>query len=173
MKSQLLIRQLKEIFAGEGELPLRALLNSAQGGSPALVSGVERLLDKIDAAYGSYAGMLHWQGVLSGDAFSDWNLSRGQIESGRQWKRLLGYEPTDFDNSISQWQKLVHPDDLRELQSRIAAHAQSKEQFFQAECRLKARDSQWRWLMIRGVVTGRKTMVKSLACWCCIAISVM
>ncbi|MER2539581.1 MAG: response regulator [Azonexus sp.] len=155
MKSQLLIRQLKEIFAGEGELPLRALLNSAQAGSPVLVTGVERLLDKIDAAYGSYAGMLHWQGVLSGDAFSDWNLSRGQIESGRQWKRLLGYEPSDFDNSISQWQKLVHPDDLRELQSRIAAHAQSKEQFFQAECRLKARDNQWRWLMIRGVVTGR------------------
>ena len=123
MKSQLLIRQLKEIFAGEGELPLRALLNSAQAGSPILVAGVEQLLDKIDVAYGSYAGMLHWQG--------------------------------DFDNSISQWQKLVHPDDLRELQSRIAAHAQSKEQFFQAECRLKARDSQWRWLMIRGVVTGR------------------
>ncbi|MEN9481354.1 MAG: hypothetical protein RLZZ298_2749 [Pseudomonadota bacterium] len=155
MKSQLLIRQLKEIFAGEGELPLRALLASAQGGSPALVVGIERLLEMVDSAYGSYAGMQHWQGVLSGDAYSDWNLSRGQIESGRQWKKLLGYEPTDFDNSIFQWQKLVHPDDLRELQSRIAAHALSKERFFQAECRMKTRDAQWRWLMIRGVVTGR------------------
>jgi protein-histidine pros-kinase len=155
MKSQLLIRQLKEIFAGEGELPLRALLGAAQGGSPALVAGVERLLEMVDSAYGSYAGMQHWQGVLSGDAFSDWNLSRGQIESGRQWKKLLGYESTDFDNSIAQWQKLVYPDDLRELQSRIAAHAQTKERFFQAQCRLKARDGQWRWLMIRGVVTGR------------------
>ncbi len=155
MKSQLLIRQLKEIFAGEGDLPLRALLDSAQASSPGLVAGIEQLLEKVDAAYGSYAGMQHWQGILSGDAYSDWNLSRGQIESGRQWKKLLGYEPTDFDNSISQWQKLLHPDDLRELQSRIAAHAQSKERFFQAECRMKARDGEWRWLMIRGVVTGR------------------
>ena len=155
MKSQLLIRQLKEIFAGEGELPLRALLASVQAGSPALVAGIERLLEMVDSAYGSYAGMQHWQGVLSGDAYSDWNLSRGQIESGRQWKKMLGYDSSEFDNSLAQWQKLVHPDDLRELQSRTAAHSQSKSRFFQAECRMKTRDGQWRWLMIRGAVTGR------------------
>lgn len=155
MKSQLLLRQLKEIFSGEGELPLRALLNGARTGSPALVAGIERLLESVDATYGSYAGIQHWQGILSGDAYSDWNLTRGQIESGRQWKRLLGYEPTDFDNNIAQWQKLVHPEDLREIQARIAAHAQSKERFFQADCRMKTREGPWRWLMIRGVVTGR------------------
>ena len=155
MKSQLLLRQLKDIFAGEGEAPLRVLLDGARGNSPALVSGFERLLEMVDSAYGSYAGMQHWQGILSGDAYSDWNLNRGQIESGRQWKKLLGYESKDFDNSIAQWQKLVHPDDLREMQSRIAAHAKSNERFFQAECRMRARDGHWQWLMIRGVVTGR------------------
>ena len=155
MKSQLLLRQLKEIFTGEGEEPFRALLNAARGGSPVLVAGIERLAEVVDATYGSYAGMQHWQGVLSGDTYSDWNLSRGQIESGRQWKTLLGYENSDFDNSITQWQKLVHPDDLREMQSRIAAHAQSNERYFQADCRMKARDGEWRWLLIRGVVTSR------------------
>jgi len=156
MKSQLLLRQLKEIFAGEGELPFRLLLGAARGSaSPELLDGVGRLVDMVDAAYASYAGMQHWQSILSGDAYSDWNLSRGQIESGRQWKRLLGYESTDFDNSIAQWQKLVQPDDLHEVQARIAAHAQSKERFFQAECRMRTKGMQWRWLMIRGVVTGR------------------
>ena len=155
MKSQLLLRQLKEIFAGEGEEPFRALLQAARGNSPALVAGVERLVETVDAAYGSYAGMQQWQAVLSGDTYSDWNLRRGQIESGRQWKTLLGYETTDFDNSIAQWQKLVHPDDLRALQSRIAAHAQSKERYFQIDCRMKARAGEWRWLMVRGVVTAR------------------
>ncbi len=155
MKSQLLLRQLKETFAGEGEESLRALLQAARGSSPALVAGIERLLETADATYGSYAGIQHWQGVLSGDTYSDWNLSRGQIDSGRQWKTLLGYATADFDNSIAQWQKLVHPDDLREMQSRIAAHAQSKERYFQIDCRMKARDGEWRWLMIRGVVTAR------------------
>lgn len=156
MKSQLLLRQLKDIFAGEGELPFRALLDAARaGGASDLVAGLERLIETVDATYGSYAGIQHWQSVLTGDAYSDWNLARGQIESGRQWKKLLGYDPTDFDNSISQWQKLLHPDDLREIQARIAAHAQSKERFFQAECRMRTRDNQWRWLMIRGVVTAR------------------
>jgi protein-histidine pros-kinase len=155
MKSGLLLRQLKEIFAGEGEDAFRALLDASRAGSPLLAAGVERLAEMVDATYGAYAGMQNWQRVLSGDTYSEWNLVRGQIESGRNWKSLLGYEVADFDNSIAQWQKLVHPDDLREIQVRIAAHAQSEGSYFQSDCRLKARDGTWRWLLIRGVVTVR------------------
>ena len=134
------------------------MLDAARESSPVLVAGVERFVETVDATYGSFASTQQWQGVLSGDTYSDWNLSRGQIESGRQWKTLLGYENSDLDDSVAQWQNLVHPDDLPELQSRIAAHAQSKSRYFQADCRMKARDGEWRWLMIRGVVTARRDL---------------
>ncbi|MDP3635757.1 MAG: response regulator, partial [Azonexus sp.] len=92
---------------------------------------------------------------LSGDALTDWNLRSGNIDAGRQWKEMLGYAPNDLDHSIAQWQRLVQPDDLKALQARIAAQALSQERYFQAECRIRAKDGQWRWFLLRGAVAAR------------------
>ena len=156
IKSPLLARQLQEAFGADGEQSLARLLAQAGGsGNGDLVKGVEALLGLVDAGYAAYTGLNKWQTLLSGDALSDWNLRTGNIESGRQWKGLLGYASSELDNSIAQWQKLVHPDDLRILQAQIAAQGQSNEHFFQIECRMRARDGLWRWLLLRGAVAAR------------------
>ena len=156
MKSRLLARQLQEVFGGEGEPQLRQLIAAARAGKQGdLAGGLEKLLELVDAAYGGYVGLSQWQGLLSGDAMTDWNLRSGNIQSGGQWKEMLGYSVDELDNSIAQWQRLVHPDDLRPLQARIAAQTQSQERYFQAECRLRARDGQWRWYLLRGAVAAR------------------
>ncbi len=158
MKSQLLNRQLNTVFGEEGEKLLRAYLEkvSAAGGDK-LVTGLFKLLEQVDSSYSAYANLQQWQNHLSGDVLSDWNLNSGHIDSGRQWKTLLGYDLTELDNQIFQWQKLVHPDDLKVLQTRIAAHVKAKEGVFQAECRMKAKNGDWRWMLIRGVVTNYDT----------------
>jgi hypothetical protein len=56
-----------------------------------LANGLERLLSAADRTYAQYASLQHWQAEISGDTYSDWNMKTGQIESGRQWKLLLGY----------------------------------------------------------------------------------
>ena len=156
MKSRLLARQLQDIFGGEGEPKLRQLLEAARGaGQSQLVEGVEKLIGLADSAYGAYVGLNSWQNLLSGDAMTDWNLLTGNIDSGRHWKELLGYTQTDFDNSIAQWQRLVHPDDLKVLQSHVAAQAKSEQRYFQLECRLRGRDGRWCWFMLRGAVAAR------------------
>ncbi|MFN4325383.1 MAG: response regulator [Azonexus sp.] len=158
MKSRLLAKQLQEIFGGEGEPQLRQLIEQARAAHQgALADGLEKLLATVDSAYRAYAGMnlSGWYARLSGDALTDWNLVTGNIDSGRQWKQMLGYAEDDFDNAIVQWQRLVHPDDLRVLQARIDAHLKNQEGNFQAECRMKARDGQWRWFLLRGAVAAR------------------
>jgi protein-histidine pros-kinase len=156
MKSRLLSRQLQEIFGGEGEPQLRQLLVAARGaGQGRLADGIEKLLVQTDSAYGAYVGLNSWQNLLSGDAMTDWNLLTGNIDSGRHWKDLLGYAQTDFDNSIAQWQRLVHPDDLKALQSRVATQAKSDQRYFELECRLRGRDGRWRWFLLRGAVASR------------------
>ena len=156
MKSRLLARQLQEAFGGEGEPRFRQLIEAARAaGQDALAQGLDKFVGQVDSAYSAYAGLNNWQTLLSGDALTDWDLRSGNIESGRHWKELLGYAAGELENSISQWQKLVCPEDLRELQSRIAAHTQSQERFFQAECRLRAKNGQWRWLLVRGAVAAR------------------
>ena len=156
MKSRLLARQLQEVFGGEGEPQLRRLIEAARSaGQQGLAEGLEKIIEQVDAAYAAYAGLNNWQAMLSGDALTDWNLRSGKIESGRHWKEMLGYGADELDNSIAQWQRLVHPEDLRTLQSRMASHARGQERYFETECRLKARDGQWRWFLLRGAVAAR------------------
>ena len=156
MKSRLLQRQVQEAFARQGELSLEQLLDAAKAGPhAALARGLEHLLLGVDNAYANYSGLNGWFTLLSGDALLDWNLYSGNIESGRQWKEMLGYSAGDVDDSIAQWQRLVHPDDLKLLQARIAAHRQKKDRSFESECRMKAKDGGWRWFMLRGAVAAR------------------
>ncbi|UCV19919.1 response regulator [Ferribacterium limneticum] len=158
MKSRLLDRQLQEIFGGEGEPQFRQLIEQARAArQDVLADGMERLVGVVDSSYRAYAGLnlSAWHTKLSGDALADWNLRAGTVEAGRQWKEMLGYAAGDFDNSIAQWQRMLHPDDLRLLQARIDAHVQSQDPYFQAECRFKARDGQWRWFLLRGAVAAR------------------
>ncbi|MDE2442451.1 MAG: PAS domain-containing protein, partial [Betaproteobacteria bacterium] len=158
MKSKLLAKQLQEIFGGEGLPQLRQLLEQARAAQmDSLCDGVDKLLGVVDSSYRAYAGLnlSGWYARLSGDALSDWNIANGNIDSGRLWKEMLGYADGDLNNSIAQWQRLVHPEDLRILQVRIDAHLKNQEGVFQAECRFKARDGQWRWCLVRGLVAAR------------------
>eukprot|EP00825_Cyclidium_porcatum_P044001 TRINITY_DN6355_c0_g1_i5.p2 TRINITY_DN6355_c0_g1~~TRINITY_DN6355_c0_g1_i5.p2 ORF type:complete len:195 (+),score=14.62 TRINITY_DN6355_c0_g1_i5:425-1009(+) len=158
MKSRLLAKQLQEIFGGEGAPQFLMLLEQARAAQQhALADGTEKLLATVDSTYRAYAGLnlSGWHTKLSGDALTDWNIGNGTIDSGRQWKEMLGYADGDIDNSIAQWQRMVHPDDLRLLQTRIDAHIQNQDSHFQAECRFKARDGQWRWFLLRGAVAAR------------------
>ena len=156
MKSQLLARQLREIFGGDGEPALRQMLAAASAQQPALVVAVERLLAAADNTYAQYAGLQHWQLEISGDTYSDWNLKSGQIESGRQWKALLGFGQDEIDNSLVAWQRMIHPDDQEFLQEQIGKHVAGGDKVFSAECRMKLREGGWKWILLRGLATARE-----------------
>lgn len=154
--NRLLARQLQDAFGGEAGGNLRGLLEAAREGHGGLVAGVEKLLRLVEQGYTAYEGVSKWQSVLSGDALSDWNLRSGKIESGRHWKGMLGYAADELDDSIAQWQRLLHADDLGRLQKAMAAQARGVGQrYFHLECRLRARDGQWRWFLLRGAVAAR------------------
>ena len=153
MKSRLLQRQVQELFGGESEFERRVGALAAQ--DEVLARNLPALLGRVDSSYVAYASLANWYAALSGDVLTDWNLGSGAIESGRQWKEMLGYQQTDIDDSIRQWQRLVHPEDLRLLQSRMAQHVAKRDKFFELECRMRARDGLWRWLLLRGAVAAR------------------
>ncbi len=156
MRSQLLAGKLHQIFGGDGELVLKQLLSSAVDGHPVLARGVPKLLDAADGLLAQFSSMHQVQAELSGDAFSDWNLKSGQIDSGRNWKMLLGYANDELDATILAWRRLVHPDDLLVLDAAIASHIQGKTRFFQSECRLKTKAGDWKWLFLKGLVAARE-----------------
>jgi len=155
MKSQLLSAKLREVFGEEGESELKRLLAKCAEEHPDLARGVPRLLDAADQFLAQFASLHQLQSELSGDAFSDWNLKSGRIDSGKQWKALLGYADGVLDDNIATWRRLVQPDDLQAFNRAIAAHVQGKTRYFQSECRLKTSAGGWKWLFIKGLVAAR------------------
>ena len=156
MKSQLLARQLRELFGGEGEPQLKRMLAVLGETNAPLVAAIERLLVAADNTYAQYASLQHWQADISGDTYSDWNLKSGQVESGRQWKAILGFGQDEIDNSLAAWQRLVHPEDLKALQTCIGAHVQGMDRVFAAECRMQTHEGAWKWVLVKGLTTARE-----------------
>jgi protein-histidine pros-kinase len=155
MKSQLLAGKLRDIFGGDGESELKQLLKAAATEHPALTHGVEQLLNVADTLIAKLFGVHQLQSELSADAFSDWNLNSGCIDSGKQWKVLLGYNLSELDDLIATWRRLMHPDDLLVFDAAIAAYVRDKSRFFKAECRLKAKSGKWKWLFLKGLAVAR------------------
>jgi protein-histidine pros-kinase len=155
MKSQVLAGKLRDIFGGDGESDLEHLLAGAAVQHPALVKGVGRFLETADTLIAQYAGLHQVQSELAADAFSDWNLMSGRIESGRQWKTLLGYADNELEDTILAWRRLAQPEDLSVLNTAIAAHVQGKSRIFQTECRLQTKSGVWKWLLLKGMIVAR------------------
>ncbi len=155
MKSRILAGKVGEIFGGDGESVFRRLLADAAPDHPLLARGAAKLLDATDALITQLFAVHQLQSELSGDAFSDWNLKNGQIDSGRQWKVLLGYANSDLGDTIACWRAVVQPDDLRAFDAAMSACMQGESRFFQAECRLKTREGHWKWLFLKGSVVAR------------------
>ena len=155
MKSALLAARLRAIFGAEGEAVLERLLGEAAAAHPVLVDGVRRLNEAADGLVSQFTAIQRVQAELSGDAFADWNLKSGHIDSGKHWKSLLGFADGDLEDTIAAWRNLVLPEDLQRLDAALAAHVQGRTPAFQTECRARTQRGAWTWLLVKGAVVGR------------------
>ncbi len=155
MKSRHLAAWVRQIFGPDGENDFASQLAEAARTHPRLGDGVGRLFEAADGLLAQYATLQQLQTELAGDAFSDWNLPSGKIESGRHWKALLGYADGEIEDSLLAWRRLVHPEDLQTLDRVIADHVRGATRTFESACRFRARDGGQRWLLLRGRVTAR------------------
>jgi protein-histidine pros-kinase len=155
MKSRLLSGKLRELFGGDGEGALKALLASAASDNPRLAQGIPELIAFADRLVSQLSTVHQVQSELSGDAFSDWNMKTGRIDSGKQWKAMLGYADGDIDDSIVAWRGLVLGEDLQAFNAAISAHVAGNTRSFQVECRLKSKKGTLKSIFVKGSVVAR------------------
>jgi two-component system sensor histidine kinase/response regulator len=85
----------------------------------------------------------------------DWNVSTGQVYFDPQWKKMLGYEIEEIENSFSSWERLVHPEDLQRAFLAINAHFENVTPIYEVEFRMLSKSGQWKWILSRGKLTER------------------
>jgi PAS domain S-box-containing protein len=97
------------------------------------------------------------------DGLWDWNIRTGETYFSERWKSMLGYEGDAIGDSMDEWFKLVHPEEVAAVKKELGAHLEGSVPHFEAEYRVLHRDGAYRWMLVRGLAVrdseGKATRV--------------
>ncbi|MBE9048403.1 PAS domain S-box protein [Pleurocapsales cyanobacterium LEGE 10410] len=93
-----------------------------------------------------------WQLALRGanDGIWDWNVQTNEVFFSRRWKEMLGFREDEIDNTLEEWTKRVHPDDIGWVTEVIQEHFAKKTPFYISEHRVLCKDGSYKWILDRG-----------------------
>lgn len=80
----------------------------------------------------------------------DWDLRTNQVFFSDEWKRQLGYSQGEVANRYEEWEKRVHPDDLKGALEAIGRTLESPHPPYRVTFRLRHRDGSYRWIKAQG-----------------------
>lgn len=86
----------------------------------------------------------------SNDGLWDWNIKTGHVYYSPRWKEMLGYQNDDIKPDVTEWEKLIHPDDIEQANSDIRDHLNGKTQLYTNIQRIRHKDGNYRWHLERG-----------------------
>ncbi|MDP2180010.1 PAS domain-containing protein [Methylicorpusculum sp.] len=98
-----------------------------------------------------------WQFALEGSnqGVWDWDIISGKVFYSSRWKSMLGFGEKQVSDSLEEWSKRVHPDDLGKAMKAIQKHFEGETPFYQSEHRIKNRSDEYLWVLDRGMVVER------------------
>ena len=93
-----------------------------------------------------------WQLALKGanDGIWDWNVKTNEVFFSQRWKEMLGFAEDEISNTLQEWSKRVHPEDLGWVTQTIQDHFARKTPFYISEHRVLCKDGSYKWILDRG-----------------------
>lgn len=79
----------------------------------------------------------------------DYNIQKRELFLSHQWKEMLGYSENEILNTFSNWQALIHPEDLfffDEFMRQVSDGIPSGKIY---EFRTKCRDNSFKWMQVK------------------------
>ncbi len=142
------------------QLPLFSGLNVAL-----LMSGIFALWYR-SLAQQKEAGKIEkrWQFAIEGSSQGlwDWDAQTNKTFISRRWKEMLGYADIVIDDSIDEWDRLIHPDDKARVYDAIDKHFSGITPSYECEHRMRCKDGSYLWVLDRGKVMERDQNGKPL-----------
>lgn len=96
-----------------------------------------------------------WKYALQGAGDGVWDLYIPQkiIKFTKNFKESLGYTEDELSDSLHDWDKMVHPDDLPNLRRMFKKHLLDRG-FYNVEYRLHCKSGDYKWFLARGSVVS-------------------
>jgi PAS domain S-box-containing protein len=86
------------------------------------------------------------------DGVWDRNFDTGEIYYSPTWKKMLGYEPDEVENTHEAWEKLIFPADRPYALEATQNLIDGKMEAINLEYRLLTKDGSYKWVLSRGKV---------------------
>ncbi|WP_199314415.1 PAS domain S-box protein [Planktothrix sp. FACHB-1365] len=98
-----------------------------------------------------------WQYALegNGDGVWDWQLQTNEVFFSRRWKEMLGFAEHEIGNTLDEWKKRVHPNDIEMVFGKINQHFQGETEHYISEHRVLCKDGTYKWILDRGQILSR------------------
>jgi|GEM_PF-3462707 len=88
----------------------------------------------------------------TGAGLWDWYLDTDKMVLSEQWKRMLGYEVDELEDSYNTWKMLCHPDDVPRVKEAMRNYCLGESHTFEVSYRMRHKDGGWRWIISRGEI---------------------
>ncbi|HEX5841952.1 MAG TPA: EAL domain-containing protein, partial [Pseudomonas sp.] len=85
------------------------------------------------------------------DGLWDWHVGQDRLYVSERWASMLGVSRDAIGDASQGWFARVHPDDLPGLRQAIDAHLQGRSALLHHEYRMRKRDGDYAWVLVRGV----------------------
>ena len=82
----------------------------------------------------------------------DWNTQTNVVLFDDRSVEMFGYTQSEFEPSLQAWEKLLHSEDLLDVQKLLQDHLLGKTEFYEAEYRLRHKSGEWLWILDKGKV---------------------
>jgi len=85
------------------------------------------------------------------DGLWHWDLLTNRLFFSARWKTMLGYEEQEVGDSPDAWFRLIHPEDLERVQTKIRRHLKNLTPHYEDEHRILHKNGSYIWTLSRGL----------------------
>jgi len=84
----------------------------------------------------------------------DWYIQTGELFFNDRYGEIHGYASGESPQDIADWKSRVHPDDWDYVRDRLDAHVEGRSDYYEAEYRVRNKESNWIWIQDSGKVVS-------------------
>jgi PAS domain S-box-containing protein len=85
----------------------------------------------------------------------DWDLESDRVVFDPRYYSIAGYSPNEFPAAFEEWEKRVHPEDVRKTKSAIERYLSGVLENYDVEFRYLRKDGKYMWIRGRGKTVAR------------------
>ena len=110
------------------------------------------LLDNIYGVLNNKEKQLEVAIESSNDGFWYINLEKNTMYFSKQWKRMLGYEDHELENTFDTFEQLLHPEDKELVLTTLDPYTKINRGTFECEYRLKNKAGNYQWVLTQAYI---------------------